>query len=108
MYNINNGIDISEKMSEKRFKQIKELEANLEIFANERRLAILSYLKIKKAASVGDIADNIKISFKAASKHLLYLAGKGILIRRYDGPFVLYKVSSNLPQFTRLIISELM
>jgi len=86
----------------------KDLEKEIEIFANAHRLAILSFLKKKKSASVGVIADNINVSFKTTSKHLLYLSKKGILKRRYDGPFVLYKISNNLPESVRLIISHLL
>jgi len=94
----------------------KELEKEFEIFANENRLAILSYLKNKKGGlvgksvgtSVGTIADNINLSFKTTSKHLLYLARKGILKRWYDGPFVMYKISDNLSAVARLVISHLL
>ena len=92
----------------------KEMEKEFEIFANEHRLTILSYLKNKKGgsenvgASVGRIANNINLSFKTTSKHLLYLARKGILKRWYDGPFVMYKISDNLSAVARLVISHLL
>lgn len=51
-------------------KNIKEIERILKVLANRRRLAIIKYLRKNKEARVGDIADEIKLSFKATSKHL--------------------------------------
>ncbi len=48
----------------------RELEKQLKALANRRRLAILKYLKSKREASVGDIAEEINLSFKSTSKHL--------------------------------------
>lgn len=88
-------------------KEIKYLSQVFKIFANEQRLAVVSLLKLKGEKSVGQIADHLEISFKTASKNLLFLTKKGILKRRYDGSFVLYKISDNLLEFTSLIISRL-
>lgn len=52
----------------------KELEKILKALANKRRISILKYLKSKGSASVGDIADEIKLSFRATSKHLMILS----------------------------------
>lgn len=84
----------------------KKIAGIFKIFSNEHRLAILSFLKAKGERSVGDIADNIGAEFGITSKYLLYLTKKGILKRRYDGSFVLYKISDDLPEIARLIISN--
>ena len=47
--------------------------------ANGRRLAILKYLKKIKEANVGEISEEIKLSFKATSKHLGILYAVGIV-----------------------------
>lgn len=73
-----------------------ELNEELKILADINRLGILKFLKKRKTASVGEIADNLKISFKATSKHLLFLVRKEILINKRDGPFVMYYFSNNL------------
>ena len=52
---------------------MKELEKVLKALANRRRLAILKYLKARGEATVGDIAHEIKLSFKATSRHLAVL-----------------------------------
>jgi len=58
---------------------MKEIEKQMKALANGRRLAILKYLKKEKGANVGDIAEQIKLSFKATSKHLGILYAVGIL-----------------------------
>ena|SRR3989338_3023630 len=93
--------------SNKNKKGLEQIKVDLKILAENHRLEILQYLKKKREAPVGEIADHVKISFKATSKHLLFLAKKEILKRRYDGPFVLYSISDNLSGFNKLIISHL-
>ena len=58
---------------------MKELERILKALANKRRLAIIKYLKKAKEATVGDISEEIKLSFKATSKHLGVLANADIV-----------------------------
>ena len=48
----------------------KKLEKLNKAVANRRRLAILAYLKREGEAPVWDIAEAIKLSIKATSKHL--------------------------------------
>ncbi|MBA4320404.1 MAG: hypothetical protein C0412_18555 [Flavobacterium sp.] len=86
-------------------EKIKQISSDLKCLANEHRLTIVSYLKKKKSASVGEIADNTRISFKATSKHLLSLLKKGILVSHYDGPFVMYSLSTNQSELIKNIIS---
>ena len=57
---------------------MKEYEKTLKALANRRRLQILKYLKDKKTATVTDIAEHLKLSFKSTSKHLAILFGAGI------------------------------
>lgn len=60
-------------------KNINALERILKALANKRRLAIIQYLGQEKEATVGDIAEHIKLSFKATSKHLGILANVDIV-----------------------------
>jgi DNA-binding transcriptional ArsR family regulator len=84
-----------------------ELLVILKIFANEHRLAILKLLKERGEKSVGQIADHLKIPLNTTSKNLLYLNKKGILKRRYEGPFVLYAIQNKLSSPINIIISKL-
>jgi len=58
---------------------VKQAEKMYKMFANRRRLQILVYLKKNKRASVRDIADQIHLSLKATSKHLLLLKSAGLV-----------------------------
>lgn len=73
---------------------MKDLERLLKALANRRRLAIIKYLKKKKEATVGDIADHIKLSFKATSKHLNILAMVDIVEKEQRSLQMWYRLSS--------------
>jgi len=73
---------------------MKELERILKALANKRRLAIVKHLKKAKEATVGDIAGEIQLSFKATSKHLGILSAVDILEREQRSLQVWYKISS--------------
>lgn len=60
---------------------MKETEKILKALANRRRLAILKYLKKSQQAPVGDIAKEIKLSFKSTSRHLAVLRSVDIVKR---------------------------
>ncbi len=73
---------------------MKELERILKALANKRRLAIIKYLKKTKEATVGDIAEEIKLSFKATSKHLGVLANVDIVEKEQRSLQMWYSLSS--------------
>ncbi len=68
----------------------KELEKILKALANKRRILILKYLKSKGTASVGDIASQIKLSFKATSRHLMVLLHADAVEKDQAGPMMIY------------------
>jgi DNA-binding transcriptional ArsR family regulator len=82
----------------------KELEKTVKALANRRRLAILSYLKRNGEATVGDIANEIHLSFKATSKHLGILSSVDILEKDQRSLQVYYKLSSGQKPAARAII----
>lgn len=85
----------------------KELERIMKALANRRRLAILRFLKTEKDASVGDIAEEIRLSFKATSKHLSILFAADIVDREQRSLQMFYRLSHGLPAPARPIISLL-
>ena len=91
----------------KNSKGFKDLERVTKALANRRRLAILAYLKIARQASVGDIAEEIDLSFKATSKHLGILSAAGILERDQRSLQMLYRLADELPPAVRPILSLL-
>ncbi len=84
---------------------MRELERIHKALGNRRRLAILKYLKEKKEASVGDIAGEIRLSFKATSKHVGILAAVDIVDREQKGLHVFYRLSKTMPSPARHTLS---
>ena len=86
---------------------IRKLEKILKALANRRRLAILRYLKKNKVASVADIADEIKLTFKATSNHLRVLATLDLLEREQQGYHGMYRIVKDQKPVVQYIISLL-
>ncbi|MDO8560789.1 MAG: metalloregulator ArsR/SmtB family transcription factor [bacterium] len=86
---------------------MKELERPLKALANRRRLAILKHLKREKEAPVWDIAEAIRLSLKATSKHLGVLSAADIVERDQRGLQMFYRLSNILPVVASRIISLL-
>ena len=82
-------------------------ERILKSLGNRRRLAIIRYLKGQKEAVVGDIATEIKLSFKATSKHLAILTTADILEREQKGLYMLYRISGTQSAIARTLFSIL-
>lgn len=86
---------------------MKEVEKILKALANCRRLAIIKYLNKSGSASVGDIADEIRLSFKATSKHLGILRSADILDKDQTGLTVAYTLVRPVNSILKSIISIL-
>ena len=71
---------------------VQELERLLKALANRRRLSILKYLKRVKRASVGDVADEIKLSFKSTSRHLSVLSSADVIEKEQEGLVVWHMI----------------
>ena len=85
----------------------KLTEKILKILANRRRLAIIQYLNKTKEAKVGDIADEIKISFKATSKHLILLFNANVVEKEQRSLEMWYKISPNQNHIVKYISNSL-
>ncbi len=87
--------------------ELTRIERTLKALANRRRLGIIRYLKRRKEARVGDIADEIKLSFKATSKHLGVLSSAGLLERDQRRLEMYYRIASELTKHARAVIDLL-
>ncbi|MFH0712520.1 MAG: metalloregulator ArsR/SmtB family transcription factor [Candidatus Jorgensenbacteria bacterium] len=85
---------------------MKSAEKTLKAFANRRRLAIVKYLK-KGEATVGEIAEEINLSFKSTSRHLAVLMAADILEREQRGLQAYYRLSPPQDSVVRAIINSL-
>lgn len=83
------------------------MERILKALANQRRLAILKYLKKNKEAPVAEIAEEINLSFKATSKHLGVLSAADIVEKEQRSLQVFYRLSNNQELSAKYIISLL-
>ena len=72
---------------------IKTIERILKALANRRRLDIIKYLKKEKEATVGDITEAIKLSFKSTSRHLAVLYSADIVEKEQRSVEVWYRLS---------------
>ena len=88
-------------------QKIKETEKVLKALANRRRLTIIKYIHTSKESGVGSIAENIKLSFKATSKHLGVLAAADIVDREQRGLTMNYRLTQPPHALIRTIISIL-
>ncbi len=86
---------------------MKEYEKILKAFANRRRLEIVIFLKEKKEACVGEIANKIKLSFKATSKHLSLLTAVDIIEKEQRGLKVYYWLSRIPQQLVKSVIKNM-
>ena len=86
---------------------IRETERQLKALANKRRLSILKFLASKEPASVGSIAQEIKLSFKSTSNHLLILSACDILDREQTSTTVLYRFARPLSPLVKTVLSIL-
>lgn len=74
-------------------KDVKEIERVLKALGNKRRLGIIRYLNNKSQASVGDIAEEIKLSVKSTSRHLAVLFVVDLVDREQVHTTVFYRLA---------------
>ena len=86
---------------------MKDLEKIVKAFANMRRLHIIQHLTKDGDASVSEVASEIRLSFKATSKHLRILSSAGILDRKQNSTTVFYFLQKPLHPITKKIVSLL-
>jgi DNA-binding transcriptional ArsR family regulator len=84
---------------------MRQYEKTLKALANKRRLEVLKYLKEKKEASVGDIAEHIKLSFKATSRHLAVLLSADIVEKEQRSLSCFYSLQPKLAPIARAVVS---
>ncbi len=87
--------------------ETREMERMLKALANKRRLAILKFLNRAGEATVGTIAEKIKLSFKATSRHLSVLASADTLAKEQRSVEVYYRIDERVHKIVRDIIALL-
>ena len=86
---------------------MKDLERIMKALANRRRLAILKLLKNRREAAVGEVAQEIRLSLKATSKHLSILYKADLVDRDQRGLSVFYHLSSEQTSVYKSVLNSL-
>lgn len=80
---------------------VKDLEKIQKALANRRRLTILQYLKTRKEANLGNIAEHLRLSYKATSKHLGLLVASDIVDKEQRSVQMFFRISKNIPNLAQ-------
>lgn len=86
---------------------MRRLEKILKALANRRRLFILSYLKRNSEAHVGRIARELKLSFRATSRHLVQLERAGVLEKDQRNKEVFYRLAKHRDELIHQLLAKL-
>ena len=84
-----------------------ELERQLKVLANRRRLTILNLLRKRKEANVSDISDTIKLTLTSTSKHLTMLERMGFVEKEQRSLNVYYRLAPTIPDLLSKILGFL-
>jgi len=84
---------------------MQSLEKQLKAVANRRRLAIIKFLHKSAGSSVGDIAAEIKLSFRSTSRHLAVLRAADIVESSQVSQNVFYKLAAPRSSIVSLVLS---
>ncbi|MEK7652512.1 MAG: metalloregulator ArsR/SmtB family transcription factor [Patescibacteria group bacterium] len=84
-----------------------EVERKYKALANRRRLEIIHYLTKESKANVGQIAEQIKLSFNATSKHLSVLKSNEFVENEQVGLEQYYFIINKNDIFIKHILSIL-
>lgn len=90
-----------------KYNNLKPVEKVLKALANQRRLAIVMFLKKKSNATVSEIAEEIDLSFRSTSKHLGVLRAAEVLDKKQSSLQVFYFLSDNLNLLVEAVIKHL-
>lgn len=90
-----------------KYNDLKSSAKILKALANQRRLAIVTFLKRKSHATVGQIAEEIDLSFRATSRHLSVLSSAEILDKKQRSLQVFYFLSETPTPLAEAAIKSL-
>ena len=74
-----------------------EVERQLKVLANRRRLAILATLRKRKETDVTEVSEIIRLSHTSTSKHLNMLERAGFVEKEQRSLSVFYRIATKPP-----------
>ncbi len=84
-----------------------DMERMLKPLANRRRLAVLKFLHKRRVANVGEIAEHLRLSLPATSRHLRLLENAHFLEKDQHGLEMHYRLSIEAPLLTQYVLKLL-
>lgn len=87
--------------------RLRELEHMFRILSGRKRLEIVRLMLDSKQRAVGDIAVQVRLSLKSASKHVVLLAHVGLLERRRVGYSMYYRIVDDTPHYLESILRQI-
>lgn len=86
---------------------MKETERVLKALANRRRLALVTYLRRRGQAPVGELAAFLKVTLPTASKHLAILGAAEVVEYERRSLQVYYRLADSMPAVARSLLKHL-
>lgn len=87
--------------------KLRELEQTFKVLSGPKRLEILRLLSNGKSQAVSDIARQVSLSLKSASKHIVMLTRVGLLEGRRVGYSVEYKLTNDIPIYLKDVFQRI-
>jgi DNA-binding transcriptional ArsR family regulator len=84
-----------------------EMERLLKPLGNRRRLMMLTFIRKRKSAHVGQIAEAMRLSLTATSRHLSLLERVGYLEKEQENLYVYYRIASDAPKILSNVLAAL-
>ncbi|HLD86149.1 MAG TPA: metalloregulator ArsR/SmtB family transcription factor [Patescibacteria group bacterium] len=82
-------------------------ERVLKALANRRRLTIVTILKRRRSATVGELAAALKVTLPTTSKHLAMLSTAEVVEYERQSLNVFYHLADDMPVIARAVIKHL-
>ncbi|MBX4191455.1 MAG: metalloregulator ArsR/SmtB family transcription factor [Candidatus Doudnabacteria bacterium] len=77
--------------------EMNDFEKIYKALANRRRLVILKFIHKQREASVGEISEHIRLSFKSTSRHIAVLRTANIIDKEQRGLEAYYHIEDQHP-----------
>jgi predicted transcriptional regulator len=86
-----------------KIKNKRQLEKLTKGAANHRRIEILFFLWEDREMTLDEIARSLDCHQTTATEHTMKLVRSGLVIKRYEGRYVLHKLSPHGVMFVRFL-----
>jgi DNA-binding transcriptional ArsR family regulator len=96
--------ELAYQMPDMNSNDLRNTEKVLKAIANQRRITIVQLLRKHEVLSVGDLAKELKLSFRSTSRHLAVLRSAEVVLREQEGLVMNYRLAQPMNAFVRLLV----